>query len=50
MSGKMTKAVLDVRCVNIYGGGDKKQGAPSTIGVTQFAFTAIKRQIGYCKC
>lgn len=50
MSGKMTKRVFNVRNCNYDGGGMKKQGTPSTTGVSQFVFSAIKRSGGYCKC
>ena len=50
MSGRMTKRVLYVRNCNYDGGGIKKQGIPSTTGVSQFVFSAIKRNGGYCKC
>ncbi len=50
MSGKMTQRVLNVRNCNYDGGGMKKQGTPSTTGVSQFAFSAIRRFGGYCKC
>jgi hypothetical protein len=32
------------------GGGDKKQGLPSTIGVNHFSLNLIKRQVIKCKC
>ena len=50
MSGRIPKRILNIRGYNNYGGGDKKQGLPPTIGVCQFAFNAIKQKAGYCKC
>jgi hypothetical protein len=50
MSGMMTKRVQNVRNCNYDGGGMKKQGTPSTTGVSQYAFSAIRRFGGYCKC
>ena len=50
MSGRMTQRVMNVRNCNYDGGGMKKQGTPSTTGVSQFVFSAIKRGGVYCKC
>jgi len=44
MSGKITKRILNVRgCMN-YGGGNKKQGVPSTTGVNLVMFNMIRRR------
>lgn len=41
MAGKMTKRVANVRgCMN-YGGGDKKQGLPSTIGARNIVMSNL---------
>ena len=45
MSGKITKRVLNTRgcvgvCIN-YGGGDKKQGVPSTIGARNIVMSNL---------
>lgn len=47
MSGKITKRVLNARgctnagvCMN-FGGGDKKQGAPSTIGARNIVMSNL---------
>jgi len=50
MSSKITKRVLNARgctnssvCMN-YGGGNKKQGVPSTTGVNLVIFNMIRRR------
>ena len=34
----------------MYGGANKKQGLPRTVGLGQFASNIIQRKAGYCKC
>ena len=47
--GDATDEVTGTNICN-YGAGIKKQGTPSTTGVSQFVFSAFKRAGVYCKC
>jgi len=34
----------------MYGGPNRKQGLPRTVGLGQFSLNIIQKKAGYCKC